>query len=82
MCGIIFFENVGDIVDVHFSRDKYQTTLRRVSHVEFASEEAAKETVKWNGRDSLGCPVRLGIVRDSLCVQGLDTSLGIDKDWI
>ncbi|RZC60779.1 hypothetical protein C5167_022532 [Papaver somniferum] len=49
-----------------FSRDKYQTTLRRVSHVEFASEEAVKEAVKWNDRDSLGCPVRLGIVRDRL----------------
>ncbi|MCL7039866.1 hypothetical protein MKW94_007386 [Papaver nudicaule] len=75
---INFFENVGDIADVRFSCDK-DKDFRRVAHVEFATEEAALEAVKWNDRDLLGCPVRLGIVRETLCVKGLDTSLGIHE---
>ncbi|KAI3886463.1 hypothetical protein MKX03_036750 [Papaver bracteatum] len=75
---IDFFENVGDIADVRFSYDEYET-FRRIVHVEFATEEAAKQAVKWNGRDLEGCPVELGIVRETLCVQGFDTSSGIDQ---
>ncbi|KAI3936213.1 hypothetical protein MKW92_043565 [Papaver armeniacum] len=77
---IDFFENVGDIADVRFSYDEHGT-FRGIVHVEFATEEAAEEAVKWNGRDLKGCPVELGIVREILCVQGFDTSLGIDQIW-
>ncbi|KAI3881362.1 hypothetical protein MKW92_000496 [Papaver armeniacum] len=77
---INFFEKVGDIADVRFSCDKYKT-FKRVAHVEFATEEAAKEAAKWNGRHLLGRPVHLGIVRETLCVQGLDTSLELDQIW-
>ncbi|KAI3917665.1 hypothetical protein MKW98_021427 [Papaver atlanticum] len=70
---IDFFEDVGDVADVRFSYDKYGT-FRGIVHVEFATEEAAKEAVKWNGKDLKGCPVELGIVRETVCVQGFDTS--------
>ncbi|KAI3846491.1 hypothetical protein MKW92_010292 [Papaver armeniacum] len=75
---INFFENVGDIADVRFSYDEYGT-FRRIVHVEFATGEAAKQAVKWNGRDLKGCPVELGIVRENLSVQGFDTSSGTDQ---
>ncbi|KAI3903777.1 hypothetical protein MKW92_044292 [Papaver armeniacum] len=75
---IDFFENVGDIADVRFSYDEY-STFRRIVHVEFATEEAAKQAVKRNGRDLEGWPVELGIVGETLCVQGFDTSTGIDQ---
>ncbi|RZC93811.1 hypothetical protein C5167_029450 [Papaver somniferum] len=78
---IEFFGNVGDIADVWFSFDHRYETFRRVVHVEFATEEAAKEAAKWNGRYLLGRPVRLAIVRETLCVQGYDTSLGADQIW-
>ncbi|KAI3881173.1 hypothetical protein MKX03_002347 [Papaver bracteatum] len=76
---IKFFENVGHIADVRFSLDDRYETFRRVAHVEFATEEATKEAAKWNGRYLLGHPVRLAIVRETLCVQGYDTSLGADQ---
>ncbi|KAI3960929.1 hypothetical protein MKW98_019130 [Papaver atlanticum] len=67
---IEFFE---DVADVRFSY--YENgTFRGNVHVEFATEEAAKEAVKLNGKDLKGCPVALGIVRETLCVQGFDTS--------
>ncbi|KAI3903662.1 hypothetical protein MKW98_032316 [Papaver atlanticum] len=49
---IDFFENVGDIADVRFSYDEHGT-FRGIVHVKFATEEAEKEVVKWNGRDVL-----------------------------
>ncbi|KAI3937621.1 hypothetical protein MKW92_021892 [Papaver armeniacum] len=70
---IDFFKDVGDVADVRFSYDKYGT-FRGVVHVEFATEEAAKEAVKLNGEDLKGCPVELGIVRETVCVKGFDTS--------
>ncbi|KAI3953113.1 hypothetical protein MKW98_020308 [Papaver atlanticum] len=66
---IKFFENVGDIADVRFSFDPRYETFRRVVHVEFATEEATKEAAKWNGRYLLGRPVRLAIVRETLCTR-------------
>ncbi|XP_026420379.1 uncharacterized protein LOC113316410 [Papaver somniferum] len=70
---IDFFEDVGDVADLRFSYDEYGT-FRGIVHVEFATEEAAKEAVKWNGKYLKGCPVELGIVRETVCVQGFDTS--------
>ncbi|KAI3867029.1 hypothetical protein MKX03_023653 [Papaver bracteatum] len=75
---IDFFKNVGDIADVRFSYDEYGT-FGRIAHVEFATEEAARMAVKWSGRDFKGRPVEPGIVRETLCVQGFDTSSGIDQ---
>ncbi|KAI3903595.1 hypothetical protein MKW98_032249 [Papaver atlanticum] len=75
---IDFFENVEDIADVRFSYDEYGT-FGRFAHVEFATGEAAKQAVRWNGRDLKGCPVELGIVFEALCVQGFDISSGIDQ---
>ncbi|KAI3892385.1 hypothetical protein MKX03_012603 [Papaver bracteatum] len=61
--------------NVPLSIDKsHHGTFRGIVHVEFATEEAAKEAVKWNGKDLKGCPVELGIVRETVCVQGFDTS--------
>ncbi|KAI3874222.1 hypothetical protein MKX03_014254 [Papaver bracteatum] len=57
-----------DIADVRFSYDEYGT-FGRFAHVEFATGEAAKQAVRWNGRDLKGCPVELGIVREPLCIR-------------
>ncbi|KAI3878227.1 hypothetical protein MKW92_032085 [Papaver armeniacum] len=75
----LHFENVADIADVRFSFDHRYETSWRVAHVEFATEEATNEAAKSNGRYLLGRPVRLAIVRETLCVQGYDTSLKADQ---
>ncbi|KAI3903616.1 hypothetical protein MKW98_032270 [Papaver atlanticum] len=80
---IDFFENDGDIADMRllhlglwiiYTYNDNCGTFGRIVHVEFATEEAAKQAVKSNGRDLKGCTVELGI-----CVQGFDTSSGIDQ---
>ncbi|MCL7040211.1 hypothetical protein MKW94_017748 [Papaver nudicaule] len=73
-----FFEEAGDIADVRFLYDE-DGTFRGIGYVEFATEEAAKEAVKLNGQELVGCRVQLGIVRETLYVQGLDTSSEVDE---
>ncbi|KAI3978011.1 hypothetical protein MKX01_032388 [Papaver californicum] len=73
-----FFKQAGEIVDVHFSLD-YNGDFGGNCHIEFATAEAAIKAVKLNGKYLFGRPVVLGFTRETICIQGFDTSLGFEQ---
>ncbi|KAI3903793.1 hypothetical protein MKW92_012942 [Papaver armeniacum] len=75
---INLFKVAGHIADVRFLYDE-NGIFRRIGYVEFATEEAAKEALKLDGKKLSGRLLRLGIVRETLYIKGLDTSSEIDE---
>ncbi|RZC75770.1 hypothetical protein C5167_000123 [Papaver somniferum] len=73
---IKFFENVGDIADV---RSHSTPGMKFPGELRMLSLQLKKLQRRQQSRYLLGRPVRLAIVRETLCVQGYDTSLGADQ---
>nr|XP_011465351.1 PREDICTED: nucleolin 1-like isoform X7 [Fragaria vesca subsp. vesca] len=61
---VLFFKNVGQVVDVRFARNA-EGTFRGFGHVKFATaEEAQKALEELNGSDLCGCLVRLDLAHE------------------
>ncbi|KAI3974160.1 hypothetical protein MKX01_033411 [Papaver californicum] len=73
-----FFKKAGEIVDVRFSLD-YNGDFGGNCHIEFATAEAAIKAVELNGKYLFGRPVVLGFTRETICIQGFDTSLVFEQ---